>query len=320
VLRTVIGRLPQLIIVALGSSFFAFAIINLLPGDIVHTILGEDYSPDAAAALTAQLHLDDPFFVRYLRWLGDALTGNLGTSLVTPHQEVASLIGQSLPPTIELVVLGQLFSIALGVSTAVISVAVRSRIVDRLISAIALVSSSMPGFVLALLLLELLAVKFQAVSPFGWAPPSSDGWGANLAHIWFPSLLVGLFIFPLKMRVFRSELFSQLDHEDYVVLARLKGISNRRVILNHAVRNASFGIVTVIGTSTAHLVGGVVVMEQVFSIPGMGTLIKNAVVQHDAPTAVACITIVAIFVVLANLAVDIVYSVLDPRVRDAATV
>jgi len=317
-IRIVLTRIPQMLVVVLGCTFLTFALVNLLPGDIVYSILGEDYSEEAAAQLRAQLHLDDPFFVRYVVWLGEAVTGDLGKSLLPPHVPVSDLVGRSLLPTLELVVLGQIFGLALGVATAVISVAARSRVVDRLISALALVSSSLPGFVIGLLLLGLLAAKLRLVSPLGWVSPFTAGWGENLSHILFPSLLVGLFTFPMFMRVLRAELVDQLDHEDYVVLARLKGISTRRVIFGHVVRNSSFGVVTILGIDTARLVGGAVVIEQIFSIPGMGSLIKDSVVRHDAPTVLACVSIVAMFVVVANLLVDIAYAALDPRVRDAA--
>ena len=319
-LKTLLSRIPQLVIVVIGASFLTFAIVNILPGDIVHQILGDSYTPEAAAQLRSQLHLNDPFLVRYLRYIGDALTGNLGTSLVPPHQDVSELVGKAIFPTLELVVLGQICGIVIGILLAVLSVATRNRIVDAVISAIALVTSSLPGFVLGLLLLELLSVKLQLVSPLGWVSPFDNGgdWGQNLSHIALPSVLVGLFSFPLIMRVFRAELVDRIDNEDYIVLARLKGLSTRRVITAHMIRNSSFGVVTVVGVNVARLIGGIVVIEQVFSIPGMGTLIRNSVIQHDAATSVACISLVAIFVVVVNLLVDLAYAWLDPQVRDAA--
>ena len=317
-LRLIAYRIPQMLIVVLGVSLLTFGLINILPGDIVHTILGEDYTPAAAAQLTQQLHLDDPLPVRYLDWLGSTLTGNLGNSLVPPHIGVATLIGRALLPTVELVVLGQIFGLILGVATAVLSVSTRSRVVDGIVSALALICSSIPGFVLGLLLLIPLAVQLKVVSPLGWVSPFTGGWGANLQHIAFPSIVLGLFAFPLFMRVFRAELLHELNEGDYVVLARLKGIPGRRVIFNHVGRNASFGLLTVLGVNTARLVGGVVVIEQIFSIPGMGTLIKNGVVQHDAPVVLASIAIIAVFVVLTNLLIDVAYAAFDPRMRDAA--
>ncbi|MCU1415199.1 MAG: transporter permease [Microbacteriaceae bacterium] len=318
-LRMILGRLPQMVIVVLGTGFLAFSIMFVLPGDVVRSILGDNYTPQAAAQISAQLHLNQPFLIRYFSWLGDFVTGQLGTSLIPPHQQVSDLLGQALLPTGEMLLFGQIIAIVLGVGLAVLSVASRNRVVDRIVQAIALVCSSIPGFVLGLLLLELLAVQFQLVSPRGWVAPADGGWGENISHILFPSLILGLFTFPVMMRVFRAELVSQLDDEDYVTLARLKGISTGRLIFRHVLRNSSFGLLTVVGINVARLVGGVVVIEAIFGIPGMGTLIKNSVQQHDTPAALASITFVAIFVVVANLLVDIAYAILDPRVRDAAS-
>ncbi|MBO9577805.1 MAG: ABC transporter permease [Microbacteriaceae bacterium] len=316
-LRLVLNRIPQMLVVVIGCSILTFAVVNVLPGDIVHSILGEDYTEEAANQLREQLHLNDPLIVRYFRWLGESVTGDLGVSLLPPHVPVADLIGRSLLPTLELVILGQLFGLILGVLLAVISVASRNAIVDRVISGLALICSSVPGFVLGILLLGLLATQLHLVSPLGWVDPDTGGWGENLIHITFPSLVLGLFAFPLFLRVFRAELVEQLDREDYVTLAKLKGIPTRRVVFAHAVRNSSFGLMTILGVNTARLVGGVVVIEQIFSIPGMGSLITTSVVRHDAPSVMASVCIVAIFVVIANLLVDIAYALLDPRVRDA---
>jgi peptide/nickel transport system permease protein len=317
-LRLFLTRIPQMLIVVIGVSFLAFSIMFVLPGDVVHSILGDNYTPQAAAALNAQLHLNQPFFFRYFTWLGDFFTGNVGLSLVPPRQPVWTMIGKSLLPTAEMVLIGQVIAIVLGVLLAVASVASRSRIVDRVVQAVGLVCSSIPGFVLGLLLLTLLAVNLHVVSPQGWVAPSAGGWGQNLGHILFPSIVLALFTFPVIMRVFRAELVEQIDNEDYVTLARLKGISGTRVIFRHVVRNSSFGLLTVVGINVARLIGGVIIIEQVFGIPGMGTLIKNSVVQHDTPTALASLTIVAIFVVVVNLLIDIAYAILDPRVRDHA--
>jgi peptide/nickel transport system permease protein len=304
-------------IVVLGTGFLAFSIMFILPGDVVTSILGDDHSPEAEAALRAELNLDQPFFVRYLGWLGNFFTGDFGRSLVPPRQAVSDMIGRAILPTIEMLVLGLLVAIMLGVAMAVISVASRSRAVDRIIQSVALVCSSIPGFVLGLLLLNLLAVQYKLVSPRGWVNPFSDGWGANLVHILFPSIVLGLFLFPLVMRVFRSELITQLDDEDYITLARLKGISAGRVVFRHALRNSSFGLLTVVGIDIARLIAGTVIIEQIFGIPGMGTLIRTSVIQHDTPAALATVTLVAIFVVVANFVIDILYAILDPRVREA---
>lgn len=316
--RLILTRIPQMIIVVLGVSFLAYTIMFLLPGDIVHSILGENYTEEAGAQLSAQLHLDQPFLVRYFTWLGDLFTGHIGDSLFPPRQDVWTIVGRSLLPTTEMLIIGEITALVLGILFAVVSVASRSRIVDRIVQAVALACSSIPGFVLALLLLTLFAVRFQLVSPRGWVDPANGGWGENLAHIAFPSIILGIFTFPAIMRVFRAELVDQLDNEDYVTLGRLKGISAPRVIFGHVLRNSSFGLLTVVGINVARLIAGVIVIESVFAIPGMGSLIRSSVVQHDTPTALVAVTIVATFVVVVNLFVDILYAILDPRVRSGS--
>jgi len=318
-LRMILRRIPQMLIVVLGVSFLTYTIMFVLPGDVVTTLLGDNYTEEAAAELTQKLHLDEPFFPRYLTWLGDFVTGNGGTSLIPPHQEVWSLVWRSLLPTVELLVVAEIFAILIAVLLAVVSVASRSRVVDRVIQAIALACNSIPGFVMGLLLIMLFAVQLKLVSPRGWVSPFGPGgdWGENIAHIVFPGIVLGIFTFPVIMRVFRAELVEQLDNEDYVTLARLKGVPGRRVIFNHVLRNSSFGLLTVVGINLARLIGGAVIIEAVFAIPGIGTLIKDSVVSHDTPTALVTVTVIAIFVVVMNLVIDLLYAVLDPRVRDA---
>lgn len=317
--RLILTRVPQMIVVVLGVTFLAHSVMFLLPGDVVTSILGEEYTEAAAEALRAQLHLDQPFLARYFGWLGDFVTGRVGTSLVPPHQEIWGMVARSLLPTVEMLVIGQIVAILLAILLAVVSVASRSKVVDRIIQLIAMVCSSLPGFVMALLLLIVFSVQLRWLSPRGWVSPFTDGWAANLSHILFPSVVLGLFAFPMLMRVFRQELVEQLDDEDYVTLARLKGISGGRVVFGHVLRNSSFGLLTVVGINVATLIGGVVIVEQIFSISGMGTLIKSAVVSHDTPTALVALTVVAVFVVVMNLIIDILYALIDPRVRDGAS-
>ena len=318
-LRMILLRLPQMLIVVLGVSFLTYSIMFLLPGDVVSYLLGDNYTEEAAEALRQELHLDQPFLVRYFTWLGDFLTGQGGTSLIPPHQEVWDLVWKSLLPTVELLIVAEIFAIVVAVLFAVISVLSRSRVVDRVIQAIALACNSIPGFVLGLLLIMLFSVQLKLLSPRGWVSPFGPGgsWAENIGHILFPGIVLGIFTFPVIMRVFRAELVEQLDFEDYVTLARLKGIPGRRVVFNHLLRNSSFGLLTVVGINLARLIGGAVIIEAVFAIPGMGTLIRTSVVSHDTPTALVTVTVIAIFVVVMNLIIDVLYAVLDPRVRDA---
>lgn len=313
----VLLRLPQLLLVMLGCTLLSFCVVNVLPGDILHSILGEGYNAQAAAALSNKLGLDKPLLVRYVDWLGNALRGDFGESLTT-SESVASKIGRVAPPSIELMVLGQVVAIVLAVTAAVASVVTRRRWLDRLITAISLVSNSMPPFVVGLLLLQLLSVKLHLISSIGWVSVSEGGLAQNLAAIALPSFILGLALFPGHMRVFRRELMDQIEDEEYITLARMKGITTARIIGRHVARNSMFGLLTVIGISTANLLAATVILEQIFSIPGLGSLLTQAVTTHDSTTVVGCIALISVVVVSFNLLIDIGYAALDPRVRDAA--
>jgi len=315
VTRTALLRLPQMVLVMLGCTLLSFAVVNVLPGDIVHTILGEGYNAQAAAALESKLGLNRPMIVQYLDWLGNALHGNFGNSL-TNGQSVIGEIGAAAPATLELIVIAQVFGILIAVTGATAAVVTRRRWLDSAITGIALAANSLPPFIAGLLLLDLLSTKYHLVSSIGWVPASS-GLGNNLQAIALPAFVLSLAVFPAYLRIFRGELRQQLDGEEYVVLARLKGISTARLIGRHVARNSLVGLLTVIGISTANLFAATVIIEQIFSIPGLGLLLFNSVTNHDSTTVLGCISLIAVIIVAFNLVIDLSYAALDPRVRDA---
>lgn len=317
-IRLILARLPQMFLVVIGCTLVTFILVNVLPGNIIFVILGNNYTKHAAEVLTQELGLNKPLLVRYFDWLGGALHGDFGRSLTT-HVSVTHTIFADLPPTIELVIGGQLVATGLGIALAIASVASGKRWLDRTNTGFALFCTSMPSFVLALLLLALLAARWHLVSPVGWVSPSQGGWGANLSAIALPCILLGLGFFPGHMRIFRTELLDQMEGEEYVTLARMKGISTFRLMSRHVARNSSFGLVTVLAVSTAGLVGGAVILEQIFAIPGIGQLIITSLQTRDSPTVEACVTLVAVLIVIMNLVADITYAVLDPRVRDSTS-
>jgi peptide/nickel transport system permease protein len=313
--RRIVSRLLQMLAVVFFVTLLSFVLVNVLPGDIRRVLLGDSYNEQAAAQLTKELDLNQPLVLRYLHWLGGALHGDLGSSLIA-HQSVLKSIMSAAGPTTELVIGAQLFAILLAVIVALASVTFRKPWVDRTGTSLALIASSIPSFVLALLLLALFSVHWHLVSSIGWQAPSSAGWGANLQSMALPCFLLGLSVFPGHMRVFRAELNEQLETEEYVTLARMKGISTWRTMTRHVARNSAFGLITVIAFSTGFLIAGAVLIEQVFSIPGIGSLILNAINNRDSPMVEGCVALLAVFIVLLNLLADIAYAWLDPRVRD----
>jgi peptide/nickel transport system permease protein len=315
VLRLIVDRLLQMIVVLVCVTALGFFLVNLLDGDVVFALLGENYSPEAAAKLTAELHLDQPIWLRYLHWVGGVLHGDLGTSLVT-KQNVADAIGAALPPTVELLIGAQV--VALAVALVTTALAVRFRFADRIVTFIGLVSNSIPSFVLALLLIIVFATTFHALPSIGWADPDRAGWAENIRAMVLPSVALGFSIFPEYMRVFRGEIQEQLEQEEYVTLARMKGMSPRRVLMRHVVLNSMGGLLTLIAMTTGFLIGGVVIVEEVFSIPGVGSLVFDAISNRDSVMLEGALVLIAGGVVVANLVGELVHMRVDPRVRPQA--
>src|SRR6185437_14609552 len=238
-----------------------------------------------------KLGLNRPMIVQYLDWLGNALHGNFGNSL-TNGQSVIGEIGAAAPATLELIVIAQVFGILIAVTGATAAVVTRRRWLDATITGIALAANSMPPFIAGLLLLDLLSTKYHLVSSIGWVTTSAGGLGGNLQAIALPAFVLSLAVFPAYLRIFRGELMQQLDGEEYVVLARLKGISTARLIGRHVAPNSLVGLLTVIGISTANLFAATVIIEQIFSIPGLGLLLFNSVTNHDSTTVLGCISLI----------------------------
>jgi peptide/nickel transport system permease protein len=315
VLRLIVERLVQMLVVLLCVTALGYGLVNLLQGDVIFALLGDDYSPEAAARLTAELHLDDPIWLRYLYWLGDALQGDLGTSLVT-HEKVSDAILTALPVTLELLVGAQLVGIVTALVTT--AIAIRYRWADRFVTFVALVANSIPSFVLGLLLIIVFATTLRLLPSIGWVDPDRGGWGQNVLALVMPSVALGFSIFPEYMRVFRSEILEQLENEEYVVLARMKGLTNARVLLRHVVLNSMGGLLTLIAMTTGFLIGGVLIVEEVFSIPGIGSLVFDAISGRDSTMLEGALVLIAAGVVVANLIGELVHMRVDPRVRPKA--
>jgi len=311
--RLIVQRLLQLPIVVLGVTFAAFLIVNLLPGNLGVYILGENASRAQIIAIDHQLGLNRPLLVRYWEWMWSALHGNLGNSYTT-SVPVTQEISRVLAPTIELIVYGFVISLVLSISLAFWSVWTRSRLLDRLITSATLAAHSLPAFVLALFLLYVFAVKL------GWIPtipyhPFSQGVLSNIGYMFFPAFTLSVLLFPTQMRVLRGDLLVQFEREEYVSLAWLKGLSKGQVIFRHVAKNGAAGFVTILGLQLGFLFAGVVLIEQVFTISGVGELLLTAIQTHDVTTVQGILVIVSVLVVAANLLADIAYVLLDPRVK-----
>ena len=310
--RWIIDRLLQMVVVLFFATLLGFLLVRLLKGDELFALLGDSYSKDAANALSAQLGLNKPLPLQYLTWLGDALSGNFGTSAVT-QQAIGPTLMAALGPTVELLIGAQLVSLVL--TMLITTAAVRWRWTDRIVTGFALLCSSVPPFVVGLLMIVLFSSTLHALPAIAWASPSTAGWGTNLKGMIMPSIALGISVFPNYMRVLRSQVNEQLDNEEYVTLARMKGLSGSRVLARHVVPNSLSGLITLVALTTGFLISGVVIVEQVFGIPGVGSLVYNSIQKRDATMLEGAILLIAVAVVVFNLLGELAQMRLDPRVR-----
>ena len=309
-------RLPvqvlTLLVILLAATALTFIITNVLPGDAAVAILGDSATPADIASLRTELGLDRNVVVRYVDWLGHALHGDLGKSYRT-REHISTMIGDRLPVTLELIVLTQLSALGFAVPAGILA-AYRSRTkVDSALATVSIGLLSTPAFVKGILLIYLMSVLL------GWFPASgfkslSDGLGANLHSLALPAMTLALAEFPVYMRLLRADMISTLQ-QDYILVARAKGLSVREILLGHALRPSSLSLVTVVGINLGRLVGGAVVIETLFALPGIGQLLVNAVYQHDQFVIQGVVLVIATGFVLINLLVDLMYVVIDPRVR-----
>jgi peptide/nickel transport system permease protein len=294
-------------------TFVAFGVLNFLPGGTADAILGPSATPQAIAILNKQLGLNQPILVRYGKWLWEAVHGQLGTSLVS-HQTVASMIATRAPVSAELGVMAIIEAVCLAVPIAILCARRPNGLLDKTTTFISLMGISVPGFGIALLLILVFALKLQLVETAGFVS-ISQGLIPNLKSLLLPSISLSVFLFAIYLRVLRGDMVNQLNTEHYVETARGKGMGETRMLVKHVLPNSLFGFVTVLTVNLGLLIGGAVVAEEIFAVPGMGNALITAINERDAPVVQGVVVCLALTVVAANLLADILYSVLDPRVR-----
>jgi peptide/nickel transport system permease protein len=305
-------RLLYLVPVLVAVSLLTFLIASLLPGDLAYVILGDQATPDKVAALRHDMGLDQPIWWRYLGWLGHVLEGDFGRSFRT-GQTVLQAVAERLPVSFELMLLAELAALAIGIPLA-IACAVRSgSAFDRFMTGSAFGMLSVPAFLSAILLIYLFAVELRWLPATGYVPFSEDPLG-NLRCFVLPALTLALGEWPVLMRVLRSDMISTLQ-EDYIAMARAKGLKPSRILLVHALKPSSLTLVTVTGINIGRLMGGTVIVESVFALPGIGRLLLGAIYTRDLIILQGVVLCVACGYVLMNFIVDMLYAVLDPRIR-----
>jgi peptide/nickel transport system permease protein len=308
IIRRILLTLPILFLV----SVFAFLLIHLIPGDPARVILGEDATPESYQALRNALDLDKPMAVQYIIWLGKVVQGDLGMSIMS-HVPVATLIGQRLPATIELTVGTFLVAVLIAFPAGILAAVRRGTAIDYTSTFVALGGMSIPNFWLGMMAIIYFSVYLGWLPASGYVPFTQNP-AQNLTSLILPCLATGLRESAVLMRMLRSSLL-EVVNMDFVRTAKAKGSNEFRIILGHVLRNAMIPVVTTSGLMIAGLLGGLVITESIFSIPGFGRLIVESVYRRDYVTVQGAILVSGLLVVLVNLVVDLLYAVIDPRIK-----
>lgn len=311
-IRLIGKRLLAVIPVMLIVSVLSFALVALVPGDPAATLAGQSATTEQVEAIRVQLGLDQPVLVRYVEWLGHVVTGDLGNSLFT-RQPVLTAIGERMPVTLSLAVGALLVALVLGLPAGLYAALHRGRLPDRLISAGAAGSLAFPNYFVGMVLVIVVAVQFGALPATGYTAFADDP-GEWLAHLVLPCIALGLVPAAVLARQLRGAMVGVLG-QDYMRTAEAKGLGGGQVVLKHALKNAAIAPITAVGTQFALVLGGSVVVEQVFGIAGLGALVINAVQQRDIPLIQGIVLVAAVLVQVVNIMVDLSYGWLNPRVR-----
>ncbi|WP_406090424.1 ABC transporter permease [Streptomyces sp. NBC_01013] len=310
--KYLLTRLRQSLITLFLVSIVVFAGIRALPGDPALALAGEERSPQALDAIREAYGLNDNIVVQYGRFIGHALTGDLGNSSRT-GLPVADAIGQALPVTLELAALSLLLAVVLGIGAGVVAAVRRGKPEEWIANVVALIGLSIPTFWLGIVLVLGFAIAVPVFAASGYVPFGTDPID-NLRRMVLPAIVLGSGLAAVVMRQTRAAMLDSLS-ADYVRTARAKGLSKRSVVGGHALRNSLVTVVTVLGLQLGHLISGAVVTEQIFVLPGFGKLTIDAVFTRDYATLQAVVLCTSAAYILINLLVDVVYSVIDPRIR-----
>ncbi|MDQ1444436.1 MAG: peptide/nickel transport system permease protein [Acidimicrobiaceae bacterium] len=310
-----LGRKVLLLVpVLFAVSALSFLLLNLLPGDPAIAILGPSATEQSVAALRHDLDLDQPLPVRYVRWMGHTVTGDLGRSYVS-NQPTVEAVRQRLPVTLELLLLSQLLALALAIPLALLAASKPNGLLDRASTSTAFAFLAIPNFMLGVLLIYLFAVRVHLFPATGYTP-FHDHPIENLRAMALPAFTLGVAELAVYLRLLRSDLIATLQ-QDYITMAQAKGMSRNHILLRHALRPSAFSLVTAAGLNLGRLIGGAFVVEYLFALPGIGALTVESIFKRDYIVVQGTVLLVAVGYVLANFAVDVLYGVLDPRVRHA---
>jgi len=311
--RYLIRRTLGALIVMFAVATLVFIMLRLVPGDPIAAMLFDAGDPDAVDEIRAKLGLDQPMYVQYVKWLWFALHGDFGQSIYGSRIEVSRLIMEALPRTLSLASLSFVIAIIIAIPAGLIAATHRNTSADYAVTFVAFIGLSMPDFWLAILLIIVFAANLHWMPAIGYVP-LAEGFWPWLSHLILPAIAVGTAFSAIVARMIRSSMLEVLNME-YMRVARSKGLSEITLIWSHAFPNALIPVVTVIGIAFALLMSGAVVVENVFAIKGLGRLLIQGILNRDYPVVQGAILVVSAIFVFSNLLVDVLYSVIDPRVR-----
>ncbi|GIU83444.1 MAG: peptide ABC transporter [Acidimicrobiales bacterium] len=312
---TISKRLLQLVAVVLAVTFLSFLMLNLLPGGPEVSICATAASEKCFEEVRSDLGLDKPLPVRYLQWLGNALTGDLGESAIRP-EPVWQAITQRLPVTLELLVYSQFLALAVAIPAGVYAAHRAGGLFDRISTTVAFALLSAPNFVVAIVLILIFAVQLKIFRVQGYTNLTADLPGSiftNLKDFFLPSLTLAVAEMAVYLRLLRNDMIATLQ-EDYITMAKAKGLPDGTILLRHALRPSTFSLVTVAGLNMGRLIGGALVVEVIFGLNGLGQYLVEAIFRRDYIPVQGTVVVIAVGYVLINFLVDMLYSVLDPRI------
>ncbi|MBN1857621.1 ABC transporter permease [Candidatus Bipolaricaulota bacterium] len=311
-LRYVFKRIVSTIPVIFLISVLVFLFLHLIPGDPIRILVGVRGTPDQIAKLTAQFHLDKPLVVQYLIWIGDALKGDLGIS-IRSNLPVATLILSRVPVTVSLASLAILIAMVIAIFAGVAAAAKRNTVYDFGVMVLANIGVSIPQFLMGILLILLFALTFNLLPSIGYKK-FSDSPLLYLRHMILPALALGVSIASSITRVTRSHMIDVLG-QDYIRTARAKGVREARVVMRHALKNALVPVVTLSGMFYASTLGGTIIIEEIFALPGIGRLVLQSIFNRDYPVVQGVVLFVALINVTFNVIIDVLYSYLNPKIQ-----
>jgi len=307
-----VAPLLRLLAVVLAVTFASYNLVSLLPGDVVIAVLGENSTEADRIEARRELNLDDPLPVRYGRWVADAVTGDLGVSYRT-RQPVSEAIGERIWVTLELVLLSQLIALALAIPMAILGALRPGSWIDRTLSGVQLGMLATPSYLVAILLISVFAVRLDWFSTTGYVHFTDDPFG-NVKSLLLPSIALGLELVAMYARVLRTDLIATFN-QDFIWSARAKGLSTPKIVLRHAIRPSSIGLVTLSGISFGRMIGGTVLAESIFALPGLGRYTIDAISNRDFMALQGAVVVLTVGFVLINFLVDRLHGRIDPRIR-----